>query len=110
MAILVTVADPYGLVAQIKRAIDAGTIVTWAYDSDGDFFHSVPQWRGQAWLRPRVTAGTLILNTIRPTSSRISKEAYAIYHARFVEMLLAHFDNQFSNALTTALPVEPDNV
>lgn len=31
------------------------------------------------------------------------KEIYGIYHGRFIEMLLSHFDDSFSNASATAL-------
>jgi hypothetical protein len=33
---------------------------------------------------------------------------YGVYHGRFVEMLLNHFDNRFSEATVTALPSKGD--
>jgi hypothetical protein len=35
---------------------------------------------------------------------------YAIYHGRFVEMMPAHFDKQFTSSGVTALPALVDNV
>jgi len=84
--------NPQGLLDSICEAIDDGTIETWAYDEEGDFSHTTSdgQWVGQAWLHPNVAIGTLIMNII-PPGDGVSSEAYAIYHGRFIEMLLAHF-------------------
>jgi hypothetical protein len=35
---------------------------------------------------------------------------YAVYHGRFIEMLLAHFDEQMSGAAATAMPTTADVV
>lgn len=111
MAIVVEAADSKGLLAAIYAAIDNGQIETWSYDEDGDFVHSTAdqQWEGEAWLTPNLKPGLLTLNTIPPKTG-ISAEAYAIYHGRFIEMLLAHFDQTFSVATATALPTAEDRV
>jgi hypothetical protein len=103
MAIQVNTADPQGLLDSIYVAIDEGNIVTWTYDEDGDFIHDTPdeQWVGEAWLHPEPGLAVLTMNIIPPEKG-MSKEAYAVYHGRFIEMLLAHFDDKFSEALTTA--------
>jgi len=103
MAIQVKTADPQGLLDAIYEAIDEGHIETWTYDEDGDFTHDTPdqQWVGKAWLRPVPGVALLTLNAV-PSTEGLSEEAYAVYHGRFIEMLLAHFDEQFSDAKATA--------
>jgi hypothetical protein len=85
------------------QATDEGHVDTWTYDEDGDFSHdtSSEQWVGAAWLHPGVSLGTLTLSIISPEEG-LSKEAYAIYHGRFIEMLLAHFEDDFLVATATA--------
>jgi hypothetical protein len=64
-------------VPSLSAAIDEGSVKTWSYG--------------------------LILNVI-PPSKGVSTEAYAVYHGRFIEMLLAHFEQDFSDASATAMP------
>jgi hypothetical protein len=47
---------------------------------------------------------------IKPNDQNISKEMYAIYHGRFIESMLAHFDKKFSYSFATALPDADDAV
>lgn len=110
MAITVKGTDPQDLLASIKRAIDERRIETWSYDGDGDFTHSVVQWQGKAWLRPAASSGTLVLHIIGPKDVGINRTVYAIYHGRFVEMLLRHFDKQFKSVEISALAIAGDNV
>ncbi|ERJ35113.1 hypothetical protein L810_2257 [Burkholderia sp. AU4i] len=39
----------------------------------------------------------------------MTKVVYGVYHGRFLEMLLAHFDHSFSNATATAHADSTDN-
>jgi hypothetical protein len=102
MSVRVTSSQPGALLAAIKQAIDAKKIETWSYDSDGDFTHTPPQWNKKAWLRPSVQSGALVLNILNPRGVNLSTEIYGIYHGRFIEMLLAHFDTRFSGAEASA--------
>lgn len=77
-------------------------IETWSYDSDGDFTHTPTQWSKKAWLRPSVQGGALVLNILNPKGVTLSKEIYGVYHGRFIEMLLTHFDTKFSDAEASA--------
>jgi hypothetical protein len=87
-----------------------GKIDTWSVDSDGDFTHTPPQWKNQAWLRPKFEPGELILSIITPTGKQLATETYAVFHGRFIEMILAHFDRQFEEAKATAMAAEDDIV
>ena len=93
MAVYAKTADPQGLVDNIKDYINKGKIDTWKYDSDGDFTHSATQWNQEAWFRPKVESDRVVFGILGNTKSTMTKELYAIYHGRFIEMLLAHFDD-----------------
>jgi len=110
MAITISTTQASGLLAGIKKAIDNGEVKTWAYDTDGDFTHSAEQWNRQAWFRPSVQSGTLVLSIIPPQGRNISKEVYGIYHGRFIEMLLVHFDSKFSRVGASAMPEAADRI
>lgn len=108
MAIIVTTADPRGLVAAIKSGIDANDIKSWGYDSDGDFSHVGAEWIARAWLRPSYQVNEVVFKILTPKSSTMSKPTYGLYHGRFIEMLLTHFDLQFSRAVASAMPERGD--
>ncbi len=104
MAVIIKTSKPSELLAAIKKSIDTKKIETWSYDSDGDFTHTPEQWKNKAWLRVRPSAsGTeLKFGIIGRKDIKLSKLIYAVYHGRFIEMLLTHFDNDFSEANATA--------
>ena len=39
----------------------------------------------------------------------MSTVIYGVYHGRFIEMLLNHFDNRFTTVQATPHKTEPDN-
>ena len=115
MAIKIRTANPSDLLAQIKRGINEGKIVTWScetHNSKQYFSHetSDKQWKGKAWLLPSSDGDVLVFNIIKPQNQTISTVAYAVYHGRFIEMLLAHFEKEFSIAWATAMPTAGDVV
>jgi hypothetical protein len=102
MAIIIQTPTPKKLLAGIKKAIDEKKVETWSYDEDGDFTHTPDQWKYKAWLRPTTASGVLVLGLLGKKDVKMSKSLYAVYHGRFAEMLLTHFDDMFSSATTTA--------
>ena len=96
-------STPSAIVAAIKTMIDNGEIDTWSYDVDGDFTHSPKQWMRRSWFRPEADDdnGTLSFWIIGNKNEVMTKTMYAIYHGRFVEMLLKHFDNQIDSFIIT---------
>src|SRR5579864_407216 len=110
MAVRVSTSQPSALLSAIKKAIDEKRVETWAYDSDGDLTHTPIQWYRKAWLRPSIQTGALVLNILNPQGINMSKEVYGVYHGRFIEMLLAHFDQNFTTADATALASVADCV
>jgi hypothetical protein len=113
MAIIVKTPDPAGLLKAIRKAIDDKEVVTWSYDADGDFTHEPEQWKNKAWLRPVIPASPsdeIRFNILKQKGINMSKATYGVYHGRFIEMLLSHFDLKFQNASATALPIAGDRV
>ncbi|MHA6889737.1 hypothetical protein [Ralstonia pseudosolanacearum] len=110
MAIIVRTENPKGLLSEIKRAFDDEKIATWSCDEDGDFTHTAAQWKSCAWFRARVEDNRLVFNIIPPRGKVISRVEYGVYHGRFIEMLLSHFDDKFGNASATAMPTSSDRV
>ena len=110
MAVIVYCEKPSELIAAVKTAIGEGRIDTWRFDDDGDFTHAPDQWRLKAWLRPNVADDRVTFWILSPKGVQMSRLVYAIYHGRFIEMLLGHFDKSFSRAVATALPVQGDRV
>jgi len=109
MAIIVKTGNPTELLKSIKRAIDNKKIETWEYDTDGDFIHTPDQWKGKAWLRPKIYIEELRFGILKQKDISLSKTIYGVYHGRFIEMLLTHFDTDFSVAQATAVITEPDD-
>ena len=110
MAILVSTPTAPGLLRAIKQTIDEKQIDTWVYDPDGDFTHVPAQWNKKAWFRPAVESDLLVFRILTPRGTTMSKTVYGVYHGRFIEMLLTHFDRQFERALATALAGHGDVV
>lgn len=113
MAIVIKTSNPAGLLAAIRKGIDDESIVTWSYDADGDFTHTPDQWKNKAWLRPTVSTAhpdELRFKILKQKGINMSSVIYAVYHGRFIEMLLGHFDKMFLNASATVLPAYGDIV
>jgi hypothetical protein len=109
MAINFETSNPAALHAAIKKAIDDKHIVTWTYDKDGDFTHLPDQWAYQAWLRPRlIYPGLLTMNFLGRQDRITTKPVYGVYHGRFIESVLTHFDLLFTGCIATALPADGD--
>ncbi len=108
----VKTTQPNNLLARIRREITNRRIETWESTESGSFTHTPAsgQWKNKAWFRPSVGPGEIVFNIVRPKGGKVSKEVYAVYHGRFSEMLLAHFDDNISEMRLTALAGNGDLV
>ena len=104
MAVIVKTSNPSSLLSNIKKSIDSKLIETWSYDSDGDFTHTPDQWKLKGWLRPTIATGELKFGFLGNNNIITTKLIYAVYHGRFIEMLLNHFDEEITEVKSTALP------
>lgn len=109
MAVFFTTNSPNQLLEALKKKIDDGDIETWTYDKDGDFTHVPEQWNGKGWLRPQPQQGLLAFGLLGQKKTKMSKQVYGLYHGRFIDMMLTHFDAEFSLAQATALGADIDN-
>ena len=110
MAVKAFCENPQKLLMDIKAAIRSGTVQTWELDTDWDFTHSPTQWKNQAWFRPSIESGQLVFRILGQKSETMSMETYAVYHGRFIEMLLAHFDQKFTSASATAQAISGEYI
>jgi len=111
MALRFATKTPRRLLKSLKEAIDEGKITTWSYDDQGDFTHTPDQWRRDAWLRPKIVGdGELVFYIISPSDVELSTDVYAVYHGRFSEMMLSHFDRLFNECRLSAMPEDDDLV
>lgn len=107
--IAISTTKPHGLLASLKAAIDSRKIETWTYYRNGDFTHSPMQWNRKAFMRPSIVPGSeLRFAIVCPKGGSVGTEVYAIYHGRFAEMMLAHFDEAFELAAASAMPKPGD--
>jgi hypothetical protein len=110
MAINFETTDPEKLLATFRKMIDKKEVLTWSYDKDGDFTHTPDQWKNEAWLRPVLYNGRLVMNFLGHNKHKTTKVLYGVYHGRFIESMLTHCDTLFTNAHATAMPTNSDQV
>lgn len=105
MALVVNTSNSSALLAAIRKAIDDKKIDTWRYDSAGDFTHTASngQWEEKAWMQPSVVSDLLLFGIVARQDEVMTKATSGVYHGRFAEMLLTHFDGQFAAVSATAL-------
>ncbi len=110
MSIFVSTKEPNRLVEKIRSDIELKKIDTWSVDSDGDFTHSAEQWRYRAWLRAKIEEGRVVFFIICRKDRNLSVLDYGIYHGRFVEMLLNHYDKECTKIEVTPLATKYDSI
>lgn len=88
----------------IYHKIDDNQIRTWDYDEDGDITQKNTQWANGAWLTVYGENQTLVkVGIISNIGEEMSKQLYAIYHARFSEMLLSYYDELIETIEVTSM-------
>lgn len=105
---LVSPVTPQMLWENILKQIDNGVIDTWEIDSDGDLTHTPYQWKGEAWFRYYPNESELVFGIVARRERKMSKVIYGLYHGRFAEMLLTHFDTQIKEITISSMPEEYD--
>lgn len=87
--------SPHKLVDSINSAIEEKRIVTWHVDSEGDYTPTQEQWALKAWMTPifdSTNPQLLRFGIIESKQHKMTKAIYGVFHGRFAEMLLTHFD------------------
>lgn len=107
MALIFETNRPEKLLESLKNAVRAGSIA-WEIDEDGDFTYSPQKWKYEAWLHPSVGKHRLTFYILPPKTDTITTEVYAVYHARFLQMMLTYFDELFDSCRASAQPEGAD--
>ena len=104
MALIVRTNNPDELLKKIKKEIQSENIDTWLIDEDGDFTHTPEQWNCKAWMHKSHDSeeNKLIFGIVGNKYVKMTKSLYAVYHGRFSEMLLSHFDDVIDKIEITA--------
>ena len=110
MSIFVKSSNPQKLVNAINEKIANSNIDTWSVDKDGDYTHNVTQWRYHAWLHPIIETDRVVFAIWGRANEDLNVVDYAIYHGRFVEMLLTHFDQQCDSIEVSSLATRYDRI
>ncbi|WP_277978027.1 hypothetical protein [Pantoea endophytica] len=115
MALKFLTSKPQDLLNKFNQAIEQkevkGKITTWIRSNDKKYYtHKAEEWNSEAWFKPSIHDGALIFNIIKPQNKNITSIAYAYYHGHLTETFLNHFDNDFSESISSAMPTSNDNV
>lgn len=110
MSVYVNSPNPQKLINDINEKIESSGIDTWSVDSDGDYTHTAEQWKNHAWIHPIIETDRVVFAIWGRVNMDLSVVDYAIYHGRFVEMLLAHFDHQCDNIEVSSLASKYDHI
>ena len=110
MAIFVKTDNASSLLKQIRKDVQDRKIETWICDEDGDFTHNTEQWRHHAWIGAKVEPERIVFYIICRKDKNISITDYAIYHGRFAEMLLMHYDKKCESIEITPLATKYDMI
>jgi hypothetical protein len=103
MALRIATTDPQGLLNKIKKGVDDKKIDTWHYvEANGKIFytHKPSQWDQKAWFVPALEKDQLRFNIVAPKEGKVTRELFGVYHGRFTEMVLVHFENDFTTVWT----------
>ena len=114
MAIHFTTTDAAKLLkdfdARITQTAAQGKITTWEKSNDGRHYtHKATEWHAKAWLLPKVEAGQLTFNIIKPKDRNVTPTVYAYYHGHLIETFLNHFDKSFEHGVASGLAESGDN-
>lgn len=108
MAIYITTDNADALQKEIEKKIKEYEIRTWKIvKADGVNYitHSdkQKQWDNKAMLRPYIKGKDLVFGISNAEDTDgIDGMMYAVYHGKFIQMLLYHFDDMFTHAAATA--------
>ena len=108
MAVIVRTSKPRALLNTMRNACRSSAVEGWSCDEDGDFTRSSEDM--MAWMRPRVASDRITFSMIGPKGKKVSTTAYAVYHARLIELLLYEYDKYFDSARATAMPTSGDSM
>lgn len=103
MAMIIITSQPKQLIKAMKAEINAGHILTWSIDKDGDFQHDTKsqQW-SSAWMCPQ-EIGVCSVEIVPQFLSGYNASVldFGVIQGRFSEMLIGHFSKYIDNIVIT---------
>jgi hypothetical protein len=95
VAISIDCSDPSGLLAELRKLIDQGTIATWQVFGNGELTHKPPQYYLQAWFKPFLLPDRLVFGIQDRKDQYLTRTLYGLYHGRLTEALIVHLSAYF---------------
>ncbi|HBK30738.1 MAG TPA: hypothetical protein DDZ96_00455 [Porphyromonadaceae bacterium] len=111
MAIIIKTETPDTLLDEIYEGIQSKKVDKWASTADGRLTYASLLWKNEAWFKPQIWVEEKELRfglIKRKDRKHISTKLYTMFHTKFVEMLLSHFDTLFREVTVSAVRTEPD--
>ncbi len=111
MAIIIKTDTPDTLLDEIYEGIQSKKVDKWASTADGRLTYASLLWKNEAWFKPQIWVEEKELRfglIKRKDRKHISTKLYTMFHTKFVEMLLSHFDTLFREVTVSAVRTEPD--
>jgi hypothetical protein len=115
MAVYFKTTNPTALLKAFNERIDQeepkGKIRTWRrFEQDGQkyYTHTATDWANKAFFKPVVGDNVLRFNIIKNKDYDVTVQVYGYYHGHLTETFLNHFDNMFSEAVSSANPRDGD--
>lgn len=102
MAIYVKAGHPWALLQTIQHDIAQGHIESWEFIAPDCFLYSPQEWRDKACLKAVALTSQLRFGIVAREGEKLTNGIYSVYHARFIEMLLAHYSDSFVSATVSA--------
>ncbi len=113
MAIIIKTKNADAILKVIRDGIKSKNIETWEEDPKDYFTHTTKdkQWYKKAWFRAVKDEKTeeLRFAIYEPDGKGISRGVYAVYHGRFMEMLIAHCHKLFDFVSASSQKEKGDN-
>lgn len=96
---------------RIINTMRSQIILDWIIDDEDDMTLSNIQWRNKSWMRIKKSRNNkqLYVAMIGSAANNITSPMYAVYHSKFIEMLLRYFDTEIETfEVSSALIVGVD--
>lgn len=108
MSLIVTAKKPGEFYAKMKRYLLYQIISNWELLPNGLLSMTEPPKDGVAFFRGEIRRDELHFGIVSADKLVLLPEVYSYYHSRLVEMLLDHFENDFTGIYVSSKRSFPD--
>lgn len=103
--IKITTDNPFVFIASFDFAMRTNVIRGWTVDGVGDYTMTSDIRGNRAWFRHHIHGNEIQFGIIGSRSAPMDRTLYSVYHSRFIEVLLTHFDNDIQSLEVSPLLV-----